>query len=57
LARDNYRQLCGSDEQMNEKLILRFIETQALILSPICPHITEHIWSLLGKVNYNKFEI
>uniref|UniRef100_A0A914N7R4 leucine--tRNA ligase n=1 Tax=Meloidogyne incognita TaxID=6306 RepID=A0A914N7R4_MELIC len=49
LARDNYRQLCGSDEQMNEKLILRFIETQALILSPICPHITEHIWSLLGK--------
>jgi leucyl-tRNA synthetase len=45
-----YRQLCGSDEQMSEELIRRFIETQAIILSPICPHLAERIWSMLGKV-------
>lgn len=50
LARDNYRQLCGSDDQMNEQLVMRFIETQAIILSPICPHVTEYIWELMGKV-------
>lgn len=50
LARDNYRQLCGSDQNMNAELILQFIETQAIILSPICPHIAERIWELLGKV-------
>uniref|UniRef100_A0A8B9ZHL6 Leucine--tRNA ligase, cytoplasmic n=1 Tax=Anas platyrhynchos TaxID=8839 RepID=A0A8B9ZHL6_ANAPL len=26
-----------------------FIEVQTLILAPICPHLCEHIWSLLGK--------
>ena len=35
---------------MNAALIQRFIETQTLILSPICPHLCEHIWgTLLGK--------
>lgn len=34
---------------MNRKLILKFIETQALILSPICPHVAECVWNLLGK--------
>ncbi len=37
-------------EGMNWLLIKRFIEVQCLLLAPICPHITEHIWGLLGKV-------
>lgn len=36
---------------MHQKLILKFIEIQAIILSPICPHVAEHVWSLLGKPN------
>lgn len=47
-ARDKYREL--SLEGMSQKLILRFIEVQALVLSPICPHVSEFVWSLLGKV-------
>lgn len=34
---------------MHKELILRFIEVQTLMLSPICPHICEYIWELLGK--------
>ncbi|CAO4371332.1 unnamed protein product [Caenorhabditis nigoni] len=48
--RDTYRELCaGIDEPMSEALVFRFIETQMIILSPICPHIAEYIWQLLGK--------
>lgn len=35
---------------MNKDLIFRFIEVQALLLSPITPHISEYIWKKLGKV-------
>lgn len=50
--RDMYREICGGqDGAMNETLVFRFIETQALILSPICPHIGEQIWQILGKVS------
>lgn len=34
---------------VDQKLILKFIETQAVILSPICPHVSEHVWTLLGE--------
>ncbi|KAB0798864.1 hypothetical protein PPYR_06746 [Photinus pyralis] len=47
-VRDKYRELTAMDG-MNVNLILHFIETQALLLSPICPHVSEHVWSLLGK--------
>jgi len=48
-ARDSYRQNIGSFEAMNKDLILRFIEIQAIIMAPIIPHFSEHIWGLLGK--------
>lgn len=48
-ARDKYREL-SILEGMHIKLILRFIEVQALLLCPICPHVSEHVWGLLGKV-------
>jgi leucyl-tRNA synthetase len=54
--RDKYRELClesssSSGSSMHLDLVLKFIETQALILAPICPHVAEHVWSLLGKVS------
>ena len=47
-ARDKYRELCA-EEGMCKDLVLQYIEWQSIILSPICPHVCEHIWSLLGK--------
>jgi leucyl-tRNA synthetase len=41
-ARDRYREICS--ESLHAGLIFRFIETQLIILSPICPHICEYIW-------------
>ncbi|GLH12065.1 Leucine--tRNA ligase, cytoplasmic [Gryllus bimaculatus] len=47
-VRDTYRELTYL-EGMHQDLILRFIEVQALLLAPICPHVAEHVWELLGK--------
>ncbi|POI26138.1 hypothetical protein CIB84_010112 [Bambusicola thoracicus] len=46
-AKDKYREL--AIEGMHRELVFRFIEVQTLLLAPICPHLCEHIWSLLGK--------
>ena len=46
-ARDKYREMIGGHELMNKKLILKFLETQALILSPICPHASEAMYALI----------
>ena len=35
---------------MHAELVFRFIEVQALLLSPICPHVADKIWQLIGKV-------
>lgn len=48
-ARDEYREL--SQSGMHRDLVLRYIEIQAVVLCPICPHITEYIWGLLKKVS------
>lgn len=34
---------------MREDIVFHFLEVQAVLLSPICPHICEQIWQLLGK--------
>lgn len=48
-ARDVYRFACGPDG-MNRALVQRYIEVSALLLAPITPHTSEHIWgSLLQK--------
>ena len=49
-SRDKYRELTLM-EGMHRDLILKFIEVQALLMSPICPHVAEHVWELLGKVS------
>lgn len=46
-CRDRYRELAL--DGMNRDLLLRFIELQTLLLAPICPHVCEHVWGLLGK--------
>lgn len=51
-CRDKYREL-NSNAEMHIDLVLKFIEIQALLMSPICPHVAEHIWGLLGKVYYS----
>lgn len=47
-ARDKYRELC-SEAGMHAELVTRYIETQAKLMSPICPHVAEHVWELLGN--------
>ena len=47
IARDNYRELCSESEQMNLRLIKRFIEIQAILLAPICPHICDYVYQFL----------
>lgn len=48
-ARDKYREV--SFEPMHFGLLMRFINAQLIILSPICTHICEYIWTkVLGNV-------
>ncbi|KZC08152.1 Leucine--tRNA ligase, cytoplasmic, partial [Dufourea novaeangliae] len=47
-ARDKYLQLSALDGT-NWALIMKFIEIQIILLSPICPHVSEHVWKLIGK--------
>lgn len=48
-ARDRYRDatVVHGSVGMNAKLIRRFIEVQALLIAPICPHFSEHVWSTI----------
>ncbi|ONH66132.1 Leucine--tRNA ligase, cytoplasmic [Cyberlindnera fabianii] len=46
-ARDYYREASTS---MHKDLVLRYIETQALLLTPVAPHFGEYIWrEVLGN--------
>lgn len=49
--RTKYRELCV-DQGMHAKLIRKYIETQAIILSPICPHAAQKIWNILGNEQF-----
>lgn len=48
--RDKYLQLSALDG-ISWILIMKYIEFQIILLSPICPHVTEHVWTLIGKVS------
>ncbi|KAH7279053.1 hypothetical protein KP509_37G003200 [Ceratopteris richardii] len=43
-ARDEYRLSCGATG-MHKDLIFRFMDVQTRLLTPICPHYAEHVWS------------
>lgn len=52
-AKDRYKELCF--EALHSGLIFRFIEVQLILLSPICPHLCEYIWTnVLKKVRERK---
>ena len=53
-ARDKYLQL-SILEGINWSLIIRYIEIQTILLSPICPHVSEYVWKLIGKVKFFAF--
>ncbi|RLU26189.1 hypothetical protein DMN91_002355 [Ooceraea biroi] len=46
--RDKYLQLSALDG-INWTLVVKYIELQVILLSPICPHVCEHVWELIGK--------
>jgi leucyl-tRNA synthetase len=48
-ARDRYLLLVAGGDGVHRDLIVHFIKVQAILLSPFCPHICEHIWGLLGN--------
>ena len=46
IARDQYRESTAANGlKMNREIVCRYIELQALILSPIASHIAEYLWS------------
>lgn len=49
-ARDHYQQ-ASLENGMHKDLVLRYIELQTLMLAPITPHWSEHVWrNILKKV-------
>ncbi|GAA5823953.1 hypothetical protein JCM11251_003356 [Rhodosporidiobolus azoricus] len=49
-ARDLYQVATASEGGMHVELALRFIRVQALLITPIAPHVAEHLWStVLGE--------
>ena len=48
-AKDKYLQLSDVAD-INWNLLMKYIETQTITLSPFCPHVAEHVWELIGKV-------
>lgn len=52
IARDQYREICGGENKMKYELLMEFIKIQAILISPVCPHIADHIWTdILGLVS------
>lgn len=49
-ARDYYRDSVTSNIGMHKDLVIRYIETQALLLAPVAPHFSEYIYrDVLGN--------
>lgn len=45
-----YRDVCtASKRKMNKALIMRYLEWQLIMVTPVAPHFCEHCWELLGK--------
>ena len=47
--RDKYKEQSQLYGGMHKELVERFIETQTIVFSPICPHICERVWQLTGN--------
>eukprot|EP01101_Sappina_pedata_P004002 TRINITY_DN1637_c0_g1_i1.p1 TRINITY_DN1637_c0_g1~~TRINITY_DN1637_c0_g1_i1.p1 ORF type:complete len:1101 (+),score=504.92 TRINITY_DN1637_c0_g1_i1:162-3305(+) len=51
VSRDSYKSFVGEQNQ-NYDILYKFYQVQSIILSPIAPHICEHIWTLLGNEGF-----
>ncbi|KAI3378192.1 hypothetical protein SNEBB_004661 [Seison nebaliae] len=52
-ARDKYREVSQqSNIGMRFDLLLKFIRLQALLITPICSHMAEFLWKLLGNSSF-----
>merc|ERR1711939_116916 len=50
ISRDNYRDATSAEGGMHVDLVRRFVRVQALLITPIAPHVAEHMWTqLLGE--------
>ncbi|ODQ67173.1 leucyl-tRNA synthetase [Nadsonia fulvescens var. elongata DSM 6958] len=49
IARDYYRDSTAGNIGMHKDLIIRYIETQALLIAPIAPHFSEYIYREILK--------
>jgi leucyl-tRNA synthetase len=49
-TRDEYREYTSDNEGMNWTVIKRYLELEALLMAPICSHMSEYIWELLQPV-------
>jgi len=48
--RDFYREWCSKmGVPMHADVIIRWLETSVVMLSPICPHFAEVVWGMLGN--------
>jgi leucyl-tRNA synthetase len=51
-----YREAVGADKtsstfvNMHHDLFVRYVECQVLVLAPICPHVSEHLWTLIASL-------
>ena len=53
IARDLYRDWCTRcGVAMHIDVLLRFVESLAVMISPICPHWSENIWEMLGREGF-----
>ncbi|GAA5938691.1 leucine--tRNA ligase CDC60 [Sporobolomyces koalae] len=48
-ARDLYQVATSAEGGMHVDLVMRFIKVQALLITPIAPHVAEYIWSTILK--------
>eukprot|EP00026_Physarum_polycephalum_P008752 Phypoly_transcript_08852.p1 GENE.Phypoly_transcript_08852~~Phypoly_transcript_08852.p1 ORF type:complete len:478 (+),score=74.54 Phypoly_transcript_08852:135-1436(+) len=52
-AKDHYRTVLETQRiAFHRDLILRFMEVQAILLSPVCPHVAQQMWKILGKEGF-----
>jgi leucyl-tRNA synthetase len=51
-CKDDYKVDCDVNG-MRHDLVMRFIELQCVIMAPITPHVSQHVWGLLKKDKFN----
>jgi len=48
-ARGVYVIAVSPEDGPSREILDRYMEVQALLLAPVCPHVAEHLWTLIGR--------